>query len=121
VMFVVAQGGKTYARLRFNVGPGGQVLLPVCVDYSLPFGPSDQKAWESEYQTNIKVASVSRSLVFDDEVLVDSTEPDLDEYSLPQDILEQLEDMEPAERKAILDELSSRPDLWADEEVMFYD
>ena len=121
LMLIVAQDGKTYARLRFNVGPGGQVLIPVCVDYSLPFGPSDHEAWEAEYKANIKVAALSRGLVFDDEVLVDSTEPDLNEYSLPQDILEQLEEMEPEERKAVLDELTFRPDLWADEEVMFYD
>lgn len=35
VMCVVAQEGKTHARLRFNVGPGGEILIPVCVDYSL--------------------------------------------------------------------------------------
>ena len=36
--------------------------------------------------------------------------------------MEQLEDMEPAERKAVLEELAGRPDLWAsEEEVMFYD
>ena len=34
---------------------------------------------------------------------------------------EQLEDMEPEERKAILDELAGRPDLWDDvEKVNFY-
>jgi len=122
VMFVVAKEGKTYARLRFNVGPGGEVLIPVCVDYSLPFGPSEHAAWEDEYKTNIKTASTSRDLVFEDEVRVDSTEPDLSEYSLPQDILEQLEDMEPAERQAVLDELAVRPDLWGNEsEVVYYD
>ena len=116
---ILADKGKTYARLRFNAGPGGDVLIPVCVDYSVPFGPSDQKSWETEYKANIKAASLSRSMVFDDEVLVDSTEPDLNEYSLPQDILEQLEDMEPVERKMVLDELAVRPDLWSDEmEVM---
>ena len=121
VMCILAEEGKTYARLRFNAGPGGQVLIPVCVDYSLPFGASDYDVWQAEYQANIKVASLSRGLVFDDEILLDSTEPDLQEYSLPQDILEQLEDMEPAERQAVLDELAGRPDLWAQEEVMFYD
>ena len=42
-------------------------------------------------------------------------------YSLPQHLLEQLEEMEPAERKAVLDELSVRPDLCGEEEVMLYD
>ena len=122
IMSIIAQDGKTYARLEFNTGPGGRVLIPVAVDYSLPFGPSDQQAWKDEYETNIKVASLTRGLVFDDEVLVDSTEPDLNEYSLPQDILEQLEEMSPAERRAVLDDLSARPDLWGEEsEVMLYD
>jgi len=101
VMFILAEDGKTYSRLRFGVGPGGEMQIPVYVDYNHPFGPSDKEEWEAEYKSNIKVASLSRSLVFDDKVLVDSTEPDLNEYSLPQDILEQLEDMEPAERKAV--------------------
>ena len=54
VMFVLACGGKSYARLRFNVGPGGDVRIPVEVDYSRPFAPSDFDAWESEYKANIK-------------------------------------------------------------------
>ena len=122
IMCIVAKEGKTYAKLRFNVGPGGEVLIPVRVDYSLTFGPSDPEAWEAEYKANIKAAVLSRGSVFDDEYVVDSTEPDLNEYSLPQEILEQLEDMEPAERKIVLDELAVRPDLWdSKEEVMFYD
>ena len=122
VMCVVAQEGKTYARLRFNTGPGGDVLIPVTVDYSMPFGPSDHESWEAEYKANIKAAKLSRGLVFDDEVFADDTEPDLNEYSLPQDILEQLEDMEPGERRVVLDELAIRPDLWGDErEVMLYE
>ena len=53
VMCVLAQEGKTYARLRFNVGPGGEVMIPVYVDYSLPFGPSEHASWEAEYKANI--------------------------------------------------------------------
>jgi len=45
IMFILAHGGQTYARLRFNVGPGVQVLIPVEVDYSRPFAGSDQAAW----------------------------------------------------------------------------
>ena len=122
VMCVLARQGKTYARLRFNTGPGGEIIIPVTVDYSLPFGPSQQDDWEAEYQANIKAAASSHDLVFGNEVLVDSTEPDLNDYSLPQNILEQLEDMEPSERKKILDELTVRPDLWREEsEVMLYE
>jgi hypothetical protein len=57
VMFILARGGKSYARLRFNVGPGAQVVVPVEVDYSRTFGPSDHEAWEAEYKSNIKADS----------------------------------------------------------------
>ncbi len=59
-MFILARGGKTYARLRFNVGPGGDLLIPVTVDYSLPLGASDHQAWSKEYGKNIQVAAVRR-------------------------------------------------------------
>ena len=46
----------------------------------------------------------------------------LSDYALPPDIVEQLEEMDPAERQAVLDELSVRPDLWGEEsEVMLYE
>jgi len=50
VLFILARSGRTYARLRFNVGPGGQVIIPVEVDYRRPFEASDHQAWEAEYQ-----------------------------------------------------------------------
>jgi proteasome lid subunit RPN8/RPN11 len=49
VMFILARGGQAFARLRFHVGPGGDVDLPVCVDYSRPFSASDHAAWKAEY------------------------------------------------------------------------
>jgi hypothetical protein len=118
VMLIVGTSGKTYARLRFNIGPGGELMIPVCVDYDQPFGPTDREDWEDEYNANIKVVTWSHSVVNEDKLFIDSEEPDLDDYSLSQDILEQLEDMEPAERKMVLDELAARPDLWSDEEVL---
>lgn len=53
VMFVLAQGGETYARLRFSVGPGGDVLIPTEVDSTPPFAGSDHAAWTIEYERNI--------------------------------------------------------------------
>jgi proteasome lid subunit RPN8/RPN11 len=53
VMAILARGGQTYARLRFNVGPGGEMLIPIEVDYSLPFGGSDHAAWQAEYDTHV--------------------------------------------------------------------
>jgi len=49
VMFILAKGGQTYCRLRFNTGPGVDVAIPVEVDYSLPFAGSDQESWQAEY------------------------------------------------------------------------
>ncbi len=54
VMFILARGGETYARLRFNNGPGGAIELPVQVDYSQPFDASDHEAWEAEYLAKVQ-------------------------------------------------------------------
>ena len=53
VMFIVAAGGQTYARLHFKAGPGGDVELPVEVDFTEPFPASDFGAWEEEYFGNV--------------------------------------------------------------------
>jgi len=115
VMFVVAQDNHTYAKLSFNVGPGGQVLIPVEIDYNQNFGPSNQELWDAEYATNIKAAEwLSERTVRENS----STGHDLTSYALPYDFLDEFERMEPAERQFILDELADRPELWDEEEVM---
>lgn len=53
LMFIVSRSGKTYARLRFNAGPGGHLQVPVQVDYSQPFAASDHAAWEAEYRAHM--------------------------------------------------------------------
>ena len=53
VMFILAAGGQTYARLHFKAGPGGDVELPVEIDFTEPFPASDFCAWEDEYLTNV--------------------------------------------------------------------
>lgn len=50
VMFILACGGRTYARLRYHLGPGAEVQLPVEVDYDLPFSASEHELWQTEYQ-----------------------------------------------------------------------
>ncbi len=54
VMFILARGGQTYARLQFNVGPGGPVEIAVEVDYSQPFLASDQETWLAEYKACVR-------------------------------------------------------------------
>ena len=55
VMFILARGGATYARLRFRAGPGGQLRIPVELDFSREFAASDQAAWNREYQENVRM------------------------------------------------------------------
>ena len=55
VMFILAQGGATYARLRMNVGPGCNKRLTVEVDYETEFPESDQELWEAEYEAAVTV------------------------------------------------------------------
>ena len=55
VMFILAQGGQTYARMQFHVGPGGSLMLPIEVDYCRPFLSSDHPAWRAEFKANVEV------------------------------------------------------------------
>lgn len=114
VMFILARGGKTYARLRFNVGPGGESTIPVEVDYSQPFGPSEAEAWQAEFDRNIKG---SRRASGPDDLFGSDPEA-LANCVCPDEWIEELEAMEPDERELILAELSARPDLWNDCEVV---
>jgi proteasome lid subunit RPN8/RPN11 len=58
VMFILARHGQSYVRLRFHVGPGGDIDLPVRVDYSRPFAASDHAAWQEEYLAAVEVAQL---------------------------------------------------------------
>ena len=62
VMFILSRAGQTYARLAFSAGPGGQMMLPVEVDWATwpkALSASDQllatcaEQWRSEFATNI--------------------------------------------------------------------
>ena len=69
VMFIIARGGQTYARLQFNVGPRGFLILRVEVDYRQQFAGSDMKSWQQEYEQNVRVPIsplVQRGTWFDD-------------------------------------------------------
>jgi len=112
VMFIVGQDSSTYARLSFNVGPGGQVLIPTAVDYSAEFGPADHEAWEAEYGANVRALDWLSSAPANVERRSDT---ELLGHALPYDFLVEFEDMEPAQRQLILDELAERPELWDEE------
>jgi hypothetical protein len=55
VMFILARGGQTCARLRYNVGPGVDVELPVELDFSRPFEASNWELWQEEYLANVQL------------------------------------------------------------------
>lgn len=119
IMFILAQDNKTYAKLSFSVGPGGQVLIPAEIDYSQDFGPSDQENWDREYAANVKV--VEWLSTFDEtEKEPNSFKSDLSSYALPYDFLDEFEKMEPSERQFILDELADKPEFWDEESEVMY-
>ena len=55
VMFIIARGGASYARLQYRVGPGGAWEIPVRVDYSRSFAAADHAAWRREYEALVQV------------------------------------------------------------------
>src|SRR5205807_5536742 len=55
VMFIVACGGQAYARLRIGLGPGGEFVLPVEIDFRQPFPAADPDAWQAEYLQMVSV------------------------------------------------------------------
>lgn len=117
VMFVVDCRNQTYARLSFNIGPGANILIPVQVDYSREFGPSDHDQWSAEYNANIVAEIRLRTPLKGSN---EKEESDFRDYALPHDFADELEDMDPTERQFILDELGARQDPWDDEsEVIF--
>lgn len=56
IMVILNTDDQTYARLQFNVGPGGSCPLTVAVDYDHPFPAADFAAWRAEYKALVEVA-----------------------------------------------------------------
>jgi len=54
IFFILAKGGKTYCRIRHNVGPGIEVYLKTDIDYSMAFPGSNFEKWEEEYKNNVQ-------------------------------------------------------------------
>ncbi len=100
VMFIVARGGATFARLQHNTGPGGRIDLAVEVDYSAEFTGSNHGAWREEYARNVRVLAPARTFG------TRRWDFDVDDLDLPEPWIEDLELMEPEEREAVL------ADLW---------
>lgn len=130
IMCIVAQDGRTYARLRFNVGPGGEVKIPVCVDYGCEFDSADFKLWHKKYKENVtedhtfslagKSGCNSQKRQNETDIFGGSDEFEPGLFS-SDDLMEELEMMHPAQREAFMDELAVRSDFWDEEMEVFYE
>ena len=117
VMFILSRAGQTYARLRFGVGPGGALMIPVEVDYAQPFAASDQDGWTAEYEATVMAASLN-SVEACCSVAVEDANHEC--AFTAEDWLDELEEMDLSERRLVMDELAFQPDLHESEsEVMF--
>ena len=54
VMFIIARGGRSYARLQFGVGPRAQIEIPVTINWDQEFSAADPAAWEHEYMACVQ-------------------------------------------------------------------
>jgi proteasome lid subunit RPN8/RPN11 len=129
VMLIVAQDGGTFARLRFNVGPGGEVKIPVCVDYGLEFDAADFELWAQQYKANViedeifKQADKSKQST-------DNQKQEIKPFggesfsSVPlksgDELLSEIDLMDPMEREVFMDELAARSDFWDQDMGVFY-
>ena len=130
VMCIVAQDSGTFARLRFNAGPGGEVKIPVCVDYSYEFDAADFELWKQQYKANVtedntfKLTGKSKQKSGDtqQEIGIFGSEDfgGVSQYS-SQDLLGEIDEMDPMEREIFMDELAVRSDFWDEEVEVFYD
>jgi hypothetical protein len=128
-MCIVAQDGSTFARLRFNVGPGGEVKIPVFVDYGCEFEATNFEHWKQLYKANVTEEQIFKSVeqpkqspdkpkqeteIFGDQEL--ASEPQF----LSEDLLSEIDSMEPFEREMFMEELAIRSEFWNEESEVFY-
>jgi proteasome lid subunit RPN8/RPN11 len=122
VMCIVAQDDSTYARLGFNIGPGGQILIPTDIDFSQDFGPSDHSAWDARFQADVQPMEwLNRPASTQEKPAANSQagEAPCPPAGGPSgDFLDEFERMDPVQRQLILDELADRPELWSGQEVI---
>jgi len=130
IMFIVAQNGSTFVRLRFNVGPGGEVKIPVCVDYGFEFDNADFNAWKEQYKANViedHTFSLTSKSKKDSKKQKDELEMfgnnGFEETSVftSRELLGEIDSMNPMEREIFMEELSVRSGFWDEETEVFYE
>jgi len=126
IMAIVAQEGSTYARLRFNAGPGGEVKIPVSVDYNCEFDAADFEVWQQQYLANVveddifSLTSTSKKSKQTEEADVFGSDGFESLGSLAdQDLLSEIDSMDPIERQYLMEELAIRSDFWDESEVLY--
>ncbi len=119
IMCIVAQDGSTYARMRFNSGPGCEIKIPVCVDYGFEFNATDFENWKQQYMANVfeddifKLAGKSKKNMLQDKTDLfgcDGSEG-LGSFT-DQELLTEIDSMDPMERQYFMEELSIRSEFW---------
>ncbi len=129
VMCIVAQDSGTFAMLRFNVGPGGEVKIPVYVDYSYEFDAANFEQWTQQYQANVIVDEIFKQVSKPGHA-VSHKQPSADLFGekqsagIPQfiseDLLSEIDRMEPFEREVFMEELAIRSEFWDEESEVSY-
>jgi proteasome lid subunit RPN8/RPN11 len=114
VMCILAQGGEPYAWLHFKAGPGGDINLPVSVEYGCPFTGSDFARWADEYKANIITEPFIKPKQ-QVEIFGDTT-PIRTSDITSEDLLDEIEQMDPDERQILMDQLAIRSDFWEEYE-----
>lgn len=120
VMFILAQDSSTYVRLRFGTGPGGEIKIPVCVEYGSEFEATDFNSWEQQYNDNVTenklLYSSNKKRRSREADVFGSDEPDEFELFTGDDLLSEIDSMDPMEREYFMEELSIRSDFWDEDE-----
>lgn len=125
IMAIVAEEGRSYARIRFNTGPGGEMEIPICVDYGCEFEPSDHKQWKTEYRTHVKEDKRFS------EAPKSKEQADFEAFGFEQtqgmsllssdEVMEHLEHMHPSERQQFMEDLAVSSEFWDEEMGVFYE
>jgi proteasome lid subunit RPN8/RPN11 len=130
IMCIVARNGNTFARLRFNVGPGGEVKIPVCVDYSYEFEAADFELWKQQYKANVSEDNILKQTDKSNQP-AGCQEKNIEPFGnqnfgrVPllssDDLLSEIDQMDPMERQFFMDELAVRSDFWDEESEVSYE
>ncbi len=108
IMFILSRTGQAYARLRFGVGPGAEIMIPVEVDYARSFSASDQDAWADEYKAKVTPAPLN---LVEDCFKAEGEQAHHGAALTAEDWIDELEERDQSERRRGMDELDFRFEL----------